>query len=610
MSKALHRALPALVIASALFLSMAGGWNNVLVVDEVAHLGAGYSYLIKRDMRLNPEHPPLVKDLAALPLMFLDLKDLSFRSRHWRAGYPDQYQFGRQLVYRSGNDAVTITRAAHFGVLPIFALAAVLLYAWARRLHGETSALIALALFCFSPTSLAHGHLVATDMAAAMGALLSVTTHLSYLRRPTPRHLLLAGVSFGVALLAKFSLVLLVPFLLVVSGSWALLAPRREGRPARRVARDIARTLLVFAIGFVAIVWPIESFQSWNYEPQRRLADLQYQIDTDWLLHRWSVTTAGKTFIVLFDHPLAHGALEYCLGVLMVAGTYAKGHPVFWLGEVVTRAGPLYFPIVYLLKEPMAWWALAALAAIAAVWRAARRSDGPRAVIAQTAGAWMKNHFDEITAIGWITLYWATSLRSGLTIGVRHLLPAYPFTILLVVGALSRFYRTIQPHEPHLRRAATTIIALLVTVYLAEVALAFPHYLAFFNAAAGGSRQGHRYVADSNLDWGQDLARLCDYVQSQEIPRIEVDYFGWADVAYFCGARAIPGNETNYANAEDFLRRNKSQGWLAVSATHRHYRYMGLAGPASYEWLADYAPVTVIGHSIFVYHLTPFASAK
>jgi hypothetical protein len=590
------------VIAAAAALMLASSWQDVLTVDEVTHLSAGYSYLARRDMRMNPEHPPLAKLVAALPLLAMDLNEAAFGSQRWREGYFGQYEFGRRLIYRTGNDATALTRWAHAAVIPFFALAAFQLFRWASRLYGERGGLLALVLFCLSPTVLAHGRLVTTDVPATMGVLLSLSAFMAYLRHPSLGRLLLAGLALGVAQLVKYSLLLLLPFLPLVALLWAIAHEPAARGLGRACLRSVAQSGAVSLIGLVGVVWPVYGFFIQNYPPEQQLADLRQHFDTIRLLHHLSQTPAGDALSVLSINPFFRGAALYLLGVLLVVDNVGKGHPVYWLGAVVGQGDPSYFPIVYLLKEPLGWWGLVGLAVATAIRHAARLGTwAPRLSSART---WLAAHFVEAVAGAWVALYWAASLRGKLTIGVRHLLPVYPFTILLVVGLLLSLHAAARRRgrRPALAVAGATL--LLVAGSVAESLSAFPHYLAFFNVAAGGPAGGARVVADSNLDWGQDLWRFCRWAERSGIPRIELDYFGWADVPYYCGDRALVLDGPRYPSPEAFLARNSSGGWLAVSATHMHYRYMGKAGPASLGWLQRYHPVAAIGHSIFVYRIT------
>jgi len=255
-----------IIIAVAVVLSIASSWNDSLVVDEVPHIGAGYSYLVKGDMRLNMEHPPLAKDLAAIPLLFLNLNQSAFQSKFWQTDVNGQWEFGRLFIFNSGNDADLIRHLARLPMLLFFILSAALLFKWARRLYGNAGAIISLVLFSFSPTVIAHSRFVTTDMAALFGVLLATYFFINYLKNQTTKNLIIAGLVFGVALLCKFSTVLLVPFFVLL----ALLYP------SRRRVHTFFFTILIFAIGVVIVLWPVYYFHIRNYHPDKQQYDARH----------------------------------------------------------------------------------------------------------------------------------------------------------------------------------------------------------------------------------------------------------------------------------------------------------------------------------------------
>ena len=234
--------LAVLIIASACGLAFASAWDDAPVFDEVAHIPAGYSYVVRHDNRLNPEHPPLVKDLAGLALLPLGLHQTAFEtgSRTW--GVNDEWDFGRILMFSSGNDADRILRAARLPMLAFLALSAGLVHSLARQLYGRLAALIALCLFAFSPTVLAHGRLVTTDMAALAGVLLTTRCYLAFLERQRPAELLRAAAAFGIAQVTKFSALLLIPYLLLLASFWILV-----GQPSRHL---FVRTVAIIVLGY------------------------------------------------------------------------------------------------------------------------------------------------------------------------------------------------------------------------------------------------------------------------------------------------------------------------------------------------------------------------
>ncbi len=581
------------IIGGALVLAIASSWNDSLIVDEIPHIGAGYSYLKKLDMRLNPEHPPLAKDLAALPLLFLNMSRQVFQTASWLTDINGQWEFGRSLIFGNGNDADQIKHLARLPMLLFFVLTALLVFRWTLERYGDTGALIALILFAFSPTVIAHSRFVTTDVPAMFGIMLATYYFVRYLQKPTRRSMIIAAITFGVALLTKFSTFLLVPSLTIVAIAYGVA--KTSGHWKEKTAKGIAEgtaAILIFIIGFTLIVWPLYYLQTVNYPPERQRSD------TEFLLRPFTFRPLADTAIWMADKPVIRAAGHYALGLLMVGQRSEGGNTIYFLGEVRKYGGPLYFPIVYFLKEPFAWWIMVVIALITLAIRPGR-ADKKKG----KAQPWIKEYLPEFAMLMWMAVYWGVSMDSHLNIGVRHLLPIYPFAIMLVSGRLAIFAKRIKTIGRAHLRDFTILIALLLGWYVFENVRVFPYYLTYFNQVAGGAENGHRYVTDSNLDWGQDLIRLARWTEENDIPRIEVDYFGWADPAYYMGSRFVRVTADTYSDARDFLARNTANGWIAISDTFFH-QATAIGNMGDYRWLLPYEPTTTIGNSVHVWHIT------
>ena len=204
----------------------------------------------------------------------------------------------------------------------------------------------------------------------------------------------------------------------------------------------------------------------------------------------------------------------------------------------------------------------------------------------------------------WIVMYWYLSVRANLNIGVRHLLPTYGFVFILLAGQLTAVGNRLKAigHNKKLKAYNLLLIALF-SWYVIENIQVYPYYLTYFNQLAGGPSGGYRYVVDSNLDWGQDLKRLSDWVEKNNISKIYFDYFGWADQNYYLKDKFVWINSEKYAGAKEFLAENPNGGYIAVSASF----YMGSREKpeTSYAWLDAYKPIATIGNSIFIWKFVP-----
>ena len=608
MSDKKTKIVAAIIISVAVALAIISVWDDSLIVDEIPHIGAGYSYLVKQDLRLNPEHPPLAKDLAAIPLLFLKLKQTAFETKQWLSDVNGQWEFGRKLIYNSENDADQITHFAKLPMFLFFILAAVLIFQWAKKLYGNGGALVALLLFSFSSTVLAHSRFVTTDLPALFGILFAAYFFVKYLQHSNHKNFWLTSIAFGIALLTKFSTFLLVPYFIILAFVWGLIkgqsaihplensrAISRGSRVGRMTDWPVIKTILVFIVGILIIVWPVYLFNTYHYSPIKQKAD------TVSLLRSYGNRTFANPVIWASDKPGLRALSSYGLGLLMVNQRAVGGNTTYFLGKVSRFGWHYYFPVVYFIKEPLAWWGLALVAIITTI-------SGFKSLNVETFKnvSWFKKHFSEFAMLLWLAIYWGSSLYSNLNIGVRHLLPTYPFAILLVSGQITAISHKLKVlgHKKQLR-AYGLLLTTLLGWYTIENLKTWPHYLAYFNQTVGGSSGGYKYVVDSNLDWGQDLKRFGQWVRKNDIPKIELDYFGWADPAYYLGSTYERLDSQKYKNAEDFRVRNQTNGWLAVSATF----LQGSQGPSdqykpiNYLWLKNHQPITTIGHSIFIYRI-------
>jgi len=231
-----------LLLALLAALLLHGAWAVGPTYDEHFYIASGYAYLQDGDFSLNREHPPLLKLIAGAGLLFFD--DLRFPS-DWanRVDYPTSF------FYRLNAD--TLDRnlfAARVGLCLLTVLAAWVLYRSSRALFGVAGGVVSLLLFAFNPNVLAHGRLAALDAGTGTFLFLSVVTFAAALREPRPSTRLTAGVVFGLAQLAKFTSLVLIPLYAAVALACAWR--ERSWRPMATLLWTSAAGLGVFAAGY------------------------------------------------------------------------------------------------------------------------------------------------------------------------------------------------------------------------------------------------------------------------------------------------------------------------------------------------------------------------
>ena len=531
--------------------------------DEGAHLPAGYTYLALGDHRLNPEQPPLVKLLAAAPLLALR-PVLKTDDEAWTTAR--QWEFGRRFLYR-WNDA---DRLLFWGRLPVVALACALaaaVFFWSRRLFGPPAGALALLLCVLSPDVLAHGHLVTTDLGLSLFFFLSVVAFERLSERATRGGLLLAGLALGAAFATKFSAPILLPVLVALA---VVVVVAREpmvsvlsGRARTiesRAARATHAAAMLAVAGLIAFVglWASYGFRgALSPDPAVRAAG------------RAPLAAPGLgTFAASAARAADLGLLpeDYVRGLLFVL-EHSEARSTFLLGQLSDHPSPYFFPVAFALKTPLPLVVLLVLAAFAT----------PRLSWRTAAFLWVP-----------VVLYLAFTFTRGLQIGHRHLLPIYPFLFVAAGRAAA------------LAGRARVVVLALAAWYAVGTLAVHPYYLAYFNELAGGPRNGYKRLVDSSLDWGQDLKGLRAWMDARGVARIKLSYFGSADPSYYgIDADALPGYSAPHPVR--VTREVRPGDLVAVSATNLQGVYLDPEDRPLMERFRRSTPIDQVGYSILIY---------
>jgi len=563
--------------------------NDSLTMDELAHIPAGYGYMHEQDYRLNPEHPPLLKDLSAIPLLFMNLKfDKDFGA--WKDDVNGQWTMGWKFIFASGNDTEKIIFWSRIPMILILLILGFYIFRWAKELFGPKTALLALFLFSFSPTFIAHGRYVTTDVGAAAAFFIATYYFVKWLQKPTKKNLIIAGIVFGIAQLIKFSLFLLVAYfgLLILIKIYTKWQETKQQSLLKLIINWGSKFVLILVIGYL-IIFPVYQYHILNYPAERQVRDTQF------LLSSYKFQSIGNLVVFMADKPVLRPYAQYILGLIMVFQRATGGNTTYFLGEVSGAGWYHYFPIVYAIKTSLALHILTIIALLFLAWQIKLRK------YVWSLASHIKRYFAEYTMLIFLAIYWALSIKSNLNIGVRHILPTFPFVYILISGQIKRIFEYLRKTNPGLRITSYGLFSILILWYALSSLSIFPYYLTYFNELVGGAKNGYIYVTDSNLDWGQDLKRLAKWTDEQGIEKIKIDYFGGSDTHYYLGDKYEPWHG-------DWNPEKAKNSWLAVSATFlqqgRALPDKGFDKPTDYYlWLNQYKPVTVIGNSIFVYYI-------
>ena len=457
--------------------------------DEACHIFAGYNYWTNGNFGDNPEHPPLVKLLATLPLLRLPLKVPPHPSVFDKEA---DFLTATQFVY--SNDAEMILLRTRTATALLTMLLAFLVFATAKEMFGTTPAFIALTLLVFEPNILAHGAVVTTDVGVSCFLLATVYASYRYAKKPTTGRLVLAGLAAGLALATKHSAILIVP-ILVAQAVYELAMWRRQSGSLQveslsKRALRMTGALVLIGVLAVAILW---SFYGFHFDP-RPGVDASAHL-TEYAGRLKSPVQAKMILTAAKLHLLPQ---SYLYGLADVGFTAEFSH-TYLLGTVYPHGRWFYFPVAFAIKTTLGLLILLALV--------------PFALARSRVECWRELFFLIVPA----AIYFFVAMGSGMNIGVRHILPVYPFLMILAAWAA---WRLIQRQ----RRWAYVVVLLLLWNVISSVRT-FPVYLAYSNELWGGPSQTYKYLSDSNADWGQQLRATRKYLDSRHVKNCWFAYF-------------------------------------------------------------------------------------
>ncbi|MFZ2984824.1 MAG: glycosyltransferase family 39 protein, partial [Candidatus Moraniibacteriota bacterium] len=347
------------ILSFHFILSLVISSQESMVYDERAHIPAAYSYVRFGDMRLNPEHPPLLKDLAGLPLLMMHLS-FPLQSDEWRSGTNEQWTIGDMFVNCTRpeigcNDADAILFWARLPITLIAVILGIALFLWTKELGGTLAGLLAVTLYAFDPNIIAHNHYVTTDIGIAAFLFFAFYFFVRFLKHPNFKNVIVAGIFLGLAELAKFSAVLLFP----VFGLFVLLyAFTKQKAVDDPRSPAVFRWHAIFAYGFkylsiilvcFVLIWVLYFFNTINMPGEKLITLADHSLSQNNLPARFAHTLVVTTSQSIFLKPLS----EYFLGVAMVFARVTGGNNYYYLGTVSNQAVASYFPVVFVLKETL-----------------------------------------------------------------------------------------------------------------------------------------------------------------------------------------------------------------------------------------------------------------
>ncbi len=577
------------------FQVIGGMWNNTATYDEVPHLSAGYTYLKKADFRFNPEHPPFIKIISAIPLLFMKIPPIE-ENPHWNS--KEEWQFGRYFLY---NSKINADRVLFYGRLPMTILALLLAYfvfRWSKELYGIRAGVFSLFLFSFEPNFIASSQVIQTDLGFALFMTLSLYLFWKAMSNPSKSKFLLAGLVFGLALATKFTALILLPiyFGLII---FYLLEEDGTITFRRFRFRKEDRNALKSRLYFIII----------SFLPLLLIA-----------------------FLVLIACYRFSAFNRYLDGIAYLIRHSQTGYHTFLLGKYSDFGWWYYFPLAFLIKTPLPiilFFILTLLLFLKEQVGAFIKKIFHQKITLNKPFRRKPSFYSELHILYPAFFLILFSLSSRINIGLRHIFPLYPLIIIFcgrfiyyLFPSSRAFRKNKDDHSKDIENKYSQkrffdkilnrgrgfsrrgwlafIMALMIWLVISSIFI-FPHHISYFNEFVGGPSHGYKYLVDSNLDWGQDLIRLKKFLNKEGEDSVILSYFGSADPNYYgIKYQYLPGYGLN--QPQDYEIKYNRKEFLAISATNLQSVY--LKPHDTFDWLKKNKPYARVGYSIFIWEIS------
>lgn len=534
------------LLAFAAFEILRAASRTSATFDEALYVGAG-AYVAKTgDFGIDSlwYNGPLSYYVNSLLFPWLDVGESFYVPADRK---PAQFWGGHGVALLSRADLPEdrVLRFARYPFVLVFVGLALTTYFWTRRLYGGFSAMAALALMCCCPTLLAHSAVATMDLTVTLTFLWAVMACHAFQRSPSRERAALVGFCVALALLSKPTAILLLP--LVPALLW-ITVPRRDLTLARAAWAFFVAALTVHAAyGF--------TFSSLTTAAERPHDQLDRLFRDSPRIGAWIQSVAERVPIpapafwkMLFITPLRLGTPRN----------------IYFLGVTAPQRFFAYFPVALFLKNTIPLILLFALAAAVRVRAGARALRSEAFVLLPMAA---------LLLVGFTQQH---------TIGVRYMLPIFPFLIVFAASAA--------PAVGALPRVGKPLLLSLLAWSAWTTAAVAPNLLSYFNEWAGGPANGYRYLVDSDLDWGQNHRDIRDWMRARGVERVTLGVESMIDPA-------------RYGIAYDKLTCEPRPGIIIVSLTvlMPSITHVDPAARRCLSWLAEADPVDKIAYSTWVY---------
>lgn len=607
-----ERHLPWVLLLGHACLLAWGAYVHSPTFDETGYLPAGICHWKHGRFALGNVNPPLVRLIAALPVM------AAGTNFDWDRASIDEGNFfglGREFIAANGERAMWLYTLGRWACIPFSLVGGWVAWRWASELYGKRAGLLALVLWCVCPNVLGHGQLLTPDVAAAGLGLAAAWRFWHWLRAESWDESLLAGLVLGLAELARPTWIILFVlwpaiWLVRVVARFVVQRSRHVSEPSVRAAsgwRSLSQlaVLIFVAVNVLNLGYGFEGSFT-------RLGEFNFYSR---LLTGVHGAQLGNRFAgTIWGHVPVPLPAEYVQGLDRSRSYLEFGMRSYLRGTWKDRGWWYYYLYGLAIKVPLGTWLLglaATLVWVRALWRGGRGSDVPAlepasiASSSRQAAGWLAAAVLVAPAVALLGL---VSSQTGYNHHVRYAMPVLGFGFVWAARIAETLPETVTSALAWRRYVRAYIVIGLAAWAAASSLWHYPHSMSYFNELVGGPAHGAHHLLDSNIDWGQDLLFLRRWLQQHpEAKPLRLAFFGNFDPRVvgieFSNPPFGEGSGPGY---------RPPPGWYAVSVNfifgYSHSMADGQGGwtyvpRGAYVYFLKLRPVARCGWSIYVYHV-------
>ncbi len=513
--------------------------TNSTTIDEFTHIPVGYAQAQYGLFQLESANPPLIRMIFGYPIGFYSpimYWGDQISTIHYHP-YCNYFMENNMVLYH------LMVMTSRFVVLAISLFLAYLVYRWAREEYGVMAGLFALVLCLFNPNMLAHGTLATLDTGLTFLWIVTLYSVKKYMDKPSWTRTILLGILLGLVECSKFTsllLFMLIPFIFLMDSGFRVTLMKK---------RTLLQGLIILLLCFL-VINAVYGFQN-SFTP---LGQFEFK------------SSFCKSMVSLLPPTTPVPVPYYFLSGFDLQLSNAQSFSNYLNGQFSDSGFWYYYLEGFFIKNPIPFLIFLIWAFILIFKK--------KQILSRSEQIWILSAF-------FVILFF--SLSKTKNIGLRYILPAFPFLFLLCGKIIT----------PALSRRQIIFSGFLVFWYLGSAFYICPQFLPYYNELIGGPLNGHKYMIDSNTDWGQDSIRLKVWMNRHNLHEIYYNPDGPVDpLVYGINFQRIPTTPVT--------------GYIAISVND----YYGVSAPAPslrdrYQWLEKYTPIAHVGYSIFVYYIPP-----